>query len=172
MRRIFLPSLALTLVPFVAALAQESLCNPCVDPPLIRRNEFIEINRSNRTIIVTAEDMRNLGVTSVAEMVSQLPSNTTGSPYASSVSLGNSDAFPAQFAAAFAAAASHLQLLEYEPGEFNARLVTCPEGRCTLIVYPAELGDASATTVRECPDGYCATIVYSMPEERIVEIRD
>jgi hypothetical protein len=72
----------------------------------------------------------------------------------------------------FAAAASHLQSLEYVPADFNARLMTCPEGRCVLLVYPAGLGDASAAAVRECPDGYCATIVYSVPEERIVEILD
>jgi outer membrane receptor protein involved in Fe transport len=38
----------------------------------IRRNDFTS---TNATITVTAEDMRNLGVTSVAEMVNQLPSN-------------------------------------------------------------------------------------------------
>ncbi len=171
MHRILLTSLVLTLVPFVAALAQESLCNPCVDPPLIGRDGFNEFNRTNRTITVTPADMRRLGVTSVADMVNQLPGNTT-SPYATPFSLGSADAFPAEFAAAFAAAAGHLQLLEYEPGEFNARLVTCPEGRCVLLVYPAELGNASAGTVRECSPGYCATIVYSLPEGRIVEIRD
>jgi hypothetical protein len=170
MRRNLLARLALTFVPFVAASAQESLCNPCVDPPLIRRNDFN--NGPNGTIIIRAEDMRNLGVTSVAEMVSQLPSNETSSPYNSPVPLGSADAYPAPFAAAFAAAASHLQLLGYEAAEFNARLFTCPEGRCTLLVYRRPLGDASVTTVRECPDGYCATIVYSLPENRIVEVRD
>jgi outer membrane receptor protein involved in Fe transport len=38
----------------------------------IRRNDY---TATNATVTVTAEDMRNLGVTSVAEMVSQLPSN-------------------------------------------------------------------------------------------------
>ena len=38
----------------------------------IRRDDFTS---TNATVTVTAEDMRNLGVTSVAEMVSQLPSN-------------------------------------------------------------------------------------------------
>jgi hypothetical protein len=55
------------------AVSQESLCNPCVDPPVngIRRPDFMQ---TNSTVIITAEDMRNLGVTSVAEMVQQLPS--------------------------------------------------------------------------------------------------
>jgi hypothetical protein len=160
------------MVPFLEASAQDSLCNPCVDPPRIRRDLSIEASGPNGTIIVTSEQMRNLGITSVAEMVSQLPGNATASPYGRPVSLGSADAFPAQFAAVFAAAASHLQLLEYAPAEFNARLVTCPEGRCTLVVYPAEQGDGGATTIRECPDGYCATIIYSLSEDRIVEIRD
>jgi len=38
----------------------------------IRRDDFTS---TNATVVVTAEDMRNLGVTSVAEMVNQLPSN-------------------------------------------------------------------------------------------------
>ena len=38
----------------------------------IRRDDFTS---TNATVTVTAEDMRNLGITSVAEMVSQLPSN-------------------------------------------------------------------------------------------------
>jgi len=38
----------------------------------IRRDDF---NAVNATVVVTAEDMRNLGVTSVAEMVNQLPAN-------------------------------------------------------------------------------------------------
>ena len=38
----------------------------------IRRDDFTS---TNATIVITAEDMRNLGVTSVAEMVNQLPSN-------------------------------------------------------------------------------------------------
>jgi len=174
MRRMFLSSLALMLVPFLAASAQESLCNPCVDPPANRiwRNEWIDINRPVPRTTITAEEMRNLGVLSVADMVNQLRSNATVSPYGRPISLGSAEAFPAQFAAVFAAAASHLQLLQYEPGEFNARLVTCPEGRCVLLVYPAELGNASAGTVRECPPGYCATLVYSLPENRIVEVRD
>jgi hypothetical protein len=180
MRQILLPSLALTLVPFFAVSAQESICNPCVDPPIvdspanrIRRNDWIDTYRStSATVIVTAEDMRNLGVTSVAHMVNQLPSSANRSPYGRPVSLGSADAYPAEFAAVFAAAASHLQLLEYEPVEFNARLIVCNEGRCVLHVYPAELGDAGAVTVRECPDGYCATIVYLLQENRIVEIRD
>jgi outer membrane receptor protein involved in Fe transport len=38
----------------------------------IRRDDF---TATNATVVVTAEDMRNLGVTSVAEMVNQLPAN-------------------------------------------------------------------------------------------------
>ena len=38
----------------------------------IRRDDY---TATNATIVVTAEDMRNLGVVSVAEMVNQLPSN-------------------------------------------------------------------------------------------------
>ena len=38
----------------------------------IRRDDF---SSTNATVVVTAEDMRNLGVISVAEMVNQLPSN-------------------------------------------------------------------------------------------------
>lgn len=58
----------------VPAAAQESLCNPCVDPgpDRIRRSDFVS---PSNTIIVTADDMRNLGVVSVADMVRQLPSN-------------------------------------------------------------------------------------------------
>ena len=108
---------------------------------------------------------------SVADMVNQLR-GVNSSPYGRPISLGSADAFPAEFAAAFAAVASHLRLLDYEPGDFNARLVMCPEGRCILVVFPAELGDAGATTVWECPDGYCARIIYSIPEDRILEIRD
>jgi outer membrane receptor protein involved in Fe transport len=38
----------------------------------IRRDDFTS---TNATVVITAEDMRNLGVTSVAEMINQLPSN-------------------------------------------------------------------------------------------------
>ena len=38
----------------------------------IRRDDF---TATNATVVVTAEDMRNLGVTSVADMVNQLPAN-------------------------------------------------------------------------------------------------
>ena len=174
MRRIVLSSLALTVVPFLAASAQESLCNPCVDAPVnrIRRGDFIDINGTNRTITVTAEDMRNLGITSVADMINQLPSAVARLGFDTPIPLSESGAFPVRFASAFAAAANHLRLLDYDPAEFNARLVMCPEGSCTLLVHPAELGDASAVTVRECPAGYCATMIYSLSEERIVEIRD
>lgn len=174
MRRTVVSSLVLIVVPFLAASAQESLCNPCVDPPVnrIRRDQFIDSNGIGSTITVTAEDMRNLGITSVADMINQLPGVSAPTPYDTPVSLDDAAAFPARFAAAFAAAASHLQLLDYDPAEFNARLVMCPEGTCTLVVFPAELGDASASTVRECPVGYCATMIYSLSEVRIVEIRD
>jgi hypothetical protein len=174
MRRTVLSSLALTVEPFLAASAQESLSNPCVDPPVnrIRRDDVIDINGTRSTIKVTAEDMRSLGFTSVAEMINQLPGQSAPTPYDTPVSLGDAAAFPDRFAAAFAAAANHLQSLDYDPAGFNARLVVCPGGTCTLVVFPAELGDASASTVRECPVGYCATMVYSLSEERIVEIRD
>jgi len=53
-------------------LAQQSLCNPCVDPPSTRRPrpDFIT---TDSTVTVTAEDMRNLGVITVADLVAQLP---------------------------------------------------------------------------------------------------
>lgn len=72
MRTIVLASL--TVLAWSGGLAQESLCNPCVDPPVnrIRRSDFAP---PGSTVTVTAEDMRNLGVTSVAEMIAQLPSN-------------------------------------------------------------------------------------------------
>jgi hypothetical protein len=51
-------------------LAQESLCNPCVDPPV--RKIQPDFTSPNQTVTVTAEDMRNLGVITVADMVNQL----------------------------------------------------------------------------------------------------
>ena len=42
----------------------------------IRRDDFTS---TNSTVTVTAEDMKNLGVTSVAEMIEQLPENVAGS---------------------------------------------------------------------------------------------
>jgi hypothetical protein len=165
------------MVPFLAASAQQSLCNPCVDPPAsqLRRNGWIDFSgpvRTNATVIVTAEDMRNLGVVSVAEMANQLPSNVPASLYDRSITLGDAAGFPEQLVSALGAAAGHLQSLELEPAEFNARLVTCVAGSCTLFIYPAELGDASAMIVGECPVGYCATMLYSLVQDRIVVIRE
>lgn len=50
----------------------QSLCNPCVDPPTGGQNNF---SPSGGTTVITDEDMRVLGVVSVADMISQLPEN-------------------------------------------------------------------------------------------------
>src|SRR5262245_42027132 len=123
MCRKVLASLALAIVPFLAVSAQESLCNPCVDPPVngIRRDDFTDPTRTNETVIISAEDMRNLGINSVSDMIMQLPTRVAESPYDRPISLGDASAFPVQFASVFAAAAGHLQSLEYLPGEFNAQ---------------------------------------------------
>jgi len=60
---------ALLALSAAAALAQESLCNPCVDPPVIRRDNFVSPGATN---VIRAEDMRNLGVVSVADLIDQL----------------------------------------------------------------------------------------------------
>jgi len=172
MRRLCLTSVALTTLLAVVASAQESLCNPCVDPPVNRINRP-GFNSTDSTVIVTAEDMRNLGVISVAEMVAQLPSNVPESPLAFSapISLGDPDAFPPRFVSAFTAAAQHVQALEYDANEFNARIDACPESICSVDVYPVELGDANAPDVRGCPLKYCATLRYSLEESRILEVQ-
>ena len=130
MCRTVLPTLALAIVPFLAASAQESLCNPCVDVPvnLIRRDDFTDPTRTNETVIIRAEDMRNLGIISVSDMIMQLRNGVAAaeSPYHRPISLGDANAFPVQFAAVFSAAADHLQSLEHMPGEFNARISVPP----------------------------------------------
>ena len=53
-----------------AALSQ-SICNPCVDPPIrIERPEFLS---PGETRVITAAEMMELGVISVADMINQLP---------------------------------------------------------------------------------------------------
>jgi hypothetical protein len=66
-------SLLLAALPSVGA-AQESLCNPCVDPRLRPMRPF-EFSSPGARSVVTAEDMRKLGVISVADMIRQLPGN-------------------------------------------------------------------------------------------------
>jgi hypothetical protein len=70
--RWFFPSVGIVLMTSATvSQAQGSLCNPCVDPPTIRRDFSI----ADSTTVVTAEEMRSLGVVSVADMVKQLPNN-------------------------------------------------------------------------------------------------
>ena len=65
----------------VPAGAQESLCNPCVDPPIIRRPVQIEYaGPGERTRVITGAEMRALGVVSVADMVNQLRQAATAEP--------------------------------------------------------------------------------------------
>ena len=71
MRWAFLSAGIVAVVVSPLALAQESLCNPCVDPPPLRPLD--NFSSQTATTIVTAEDMRKLGVISVADMVNQLP---------------------------------------------------------------------------------------------------
>lgn len=52
------------------ALAQ-SLCNPCVDPPT--NGTTIRSPGSSPTNVITAQEMQELGVVSVADMINQLP---------------------------------------------------------------------------------------------------
>jgi hypothetical protein len=54
------------------AQEQESLCNPCVDAPInrINRGGFQPVTPG--TTVITAEQMRSLGVVSVADMVREL----------------------------------------------------------------------------------------------------
>ena len=161
----FISGLALAATLCAAASAQESLCNPCVDAPVnrIRRDDF---QRTNATVTVTAEDMRNLGVTSVADMVAQLPSDV---PRMAPVSLGDRDGFPVGFVAVLTAAADHVQALEHEPAEFNARY-SCPDSICTVDIYPIVLVDANPQNAAGCDLQYCATMTYSLEEGRVLEI--
>ena len=70
--RWFCPSVGIVLMTSATVgLAQGSLCDPCVDPPTIRRDFSI----ADSTTVVTAEDIRSLDVVSVADMLKQLPNN-------------------------------------------------------------------------------------------------
>jgi hypothetical protein len=53
------------------AQEQESLCNPCVDAPINRINRGGFQPLTPGTTVITAEQMRSLGVVSVADMVRQ-----------------------------------------------------------------------------------------------------
>ena len=163
MRRFPSCGFALALILSAVASAQESLCNPCVDPARIRRDDF---QQTNSTVTITAEDMRNLGVTSVAEMVAQLPSAGSRVP---PISLGDRNAFPVGFAPALVAAANHVRALEYDPGEFNARY-SCPDSICTVDIFPVALENANPANVAGCELRYCGTMTYSLEEGRVLEI--
>jgi hypothetical protein len=78
--RILVGSILLSLTSAVGA--QQSLCNPCVDPPLNRPLTApggLQLQRNygnpNPTTIVTSEDLRRIGIVSVADMIEQLPNN-------------------------------------------------------------------------------------------------
>jgi hypothetical protein len=62
----------LSLLAGFPGLAQESLCNPCVDPPSTRPPRP-DLRRTGSTVTVTAEDMRQLGIIRVADLIAQLP---------------------------------------------------------------------------------------------------
>jgi len=51
--------------------AQDSLCNPCVDPPL-REQRGLPGSWTERSV-VSPDDMRRLGIISIEEMRNQLP---------------------------------------------------------------------------------------------------
>jgi hypothetical protein len=163
-------SVVSALVTSLAATAQESQCNPCADPP--SRDDCIiydaprngDFTCAGATVVVTAEDMRRLGITTAADLSNQLT-------FLSATPLGNPERFPPQFAPVFEEATTLLQNLGYDPRKFSARLVMCPDGNCTLVIYPAEFGVASVETVRECPAGYCATLTYSLPDRRVLAVQ-
>lgn len=163
MRRLASCGLALAATISATASAQESLCNPCVDPGRIRRDDF---QQTNSTVTITAEDMRNLGVTSVAEMVAQLPSAGSRVP---PISLGDRNAFPVGFAPALVAAANHVRSLEYDPGEFNARY-SCPDSICTVDIFPVGLENATPANTAGCEPRFCATMTYSLEEGRVLGV--
>jgi hypothetical protein len=59
-----------------AAVAQDSLCNPCYDPPVNFHERRIigePASGIRNTTVITAEEMRNLGIRSVADRVNRLP---------------------------------------------------------------------------------------------------
>ncbi len=64
--QLIIPFLLALAVP-AASLAQGSLCNPCVDPPLDDIRSPFQSPRD--TTVIRAEDMRQLGVIDVAEMI-------------------------------------------------------------------------------------------------------
>ena len=74
MRWIFLPlsAIGITAVPAMAQ-EQESLCNPCIDPPI--RTERPEFRSPSEVDVITPAEMRMIGVIDVADMVNQLPND-------------------------------------------------------------------------------------------------
>lgn len=63
---------AATLVSAIG-LAQEPLCNPCVDPPVRERSALPTSGTDSN--VITADDIRTLGVISIGDVVNQLREN-------------------------------------------------------------------------------------------------
>jgi hypothetical protein len=145
-------------LPATVGFPQESLCDPCVDGPEMLQQTRQSIRSPNVADAgVTVDEMRRLGVTSVADLIAQSePTN-----------LGDLSAYPAQYAAPLNASRKHIEELDYDPGEFHAR-VECADSVCYVKVYPQELDSYEVPSVRGCPLKYCATLTYSLEQGRIV----
>ncbi len=52
--------------------SQESLCNPCVDPPHMMHPRLQDFGSPDAVQVITAEDLRNLGLVSVTDMIMQM----------------------------------------------------------------------------------------------------
>jgi hypothetical protein len=164
----------------VAASAQESLCSPCVDVPV--NIPLDDIQRINSRVPVTHGDVPGFGImTAPAPTRVLVPTSQSAvmrlrlgnsAPVRMPVSLGDPGSYPTLFASVFNAAADYLRSRDYDPATFFARLLLCPDQICTLDIYPAVLAYANVQVVRACPAGYCATMTYSLPENRVLEIRE
>ena len=66
------------------ALAQDPASTPCLDNPIQWERRAGEPTSPGAAVIVSAEGMRNLGVTSVAEMLEQMPREPAAVPQCSS----------------------------------------------------------------------------------------
>ena len=61
----------IVVLPATVGLTQESLCNPCVDGPEMFQTPRRDFSSPNATTVITADEMRRLGVISVVDLVDQ-----------------------------------------------------------------------------------------------------